>query len=102
MLADLANVFGHLNDMKLSLQGRNVTVSDVKAKLAGLTARMGDWQARIKVGSTNSFLLLKRRLKMNRIYLPDNIKTCILEHLEIVSAEFRLYFNDDTLHVSWY
>ena len=39
---------------------------------------------------------------MNRIDLPDNIKTCIIEHLKIVSAEFRSYFNDDTLHVSWY
>ena len=39
---------------------------------------------------------------MNRINLPDNIKTCIIEHLEIVSAEFRSYFNDDTLHASWY
>ena len=34
--------------------------------------------------------------------MPDNIKTCIIEHLEIVSAEFRSYFNDDTLHASWY
>ena len=39
---------------------------------------------------------------MNRIDLPDNIKTCVLEHLEIVSAEFRSYFNDDTLRVSLY
>ena len=38
---------------------------------------------------------------MNRIDLPDNIKTCIIEHLEIVSAEFRSYFNN-TLYVLWY
>ena len=29
--------------------GRDVTVRDVKDKLAGLTAQMGFWQARIKV-----------------------------------------------------
>ena len=39
---------------------------------------------------------------MNKIDLPNNIKTCIIEHLEIVSAEFRSYFYDDTLYVSWY
>ena len=39
---------------------------------------------------------------MNKIDLPDNIKTCIIKHLEIVSAEFRSYFKDDTLHVSRY
>ena len=79
-----------------------MTVSDVKNKLAGLTALMGVWQARIKVGPTTSFLLLERRLEMNRIDLPDNLKTCIIEHLEIICAEFRSNFNNDTLHVSWY
>ena len=39
---------------------------------------------------------------MKRIDLPDNIKIFIIEHLETVSVEFRSYFNDDTLHVSWY
>ena len=43
MLAYLADVFGPLNDMNLSLQGRDMTVSDVKNKLAGLTAQMGVW-----------------------------------------------------------
>ena len=59
-LAYLADVFGCLNDMNLSLQGRDVTVSDVKDKLAQLTARMGVWQARFKVGSTTTFPLLER------------------------------------------
>ena len=59
-------------------------------------------QARIKIGSTPSFPFLEKRLKINRIDLPDNTKICIMEHLKIVSAVFRSYFNDDTLHVSWY
>ena len=57
MLAYRADVFGHLNDMILYLQGRDVTVSDVKDKLAGITVRMAVWQARFKVGSIFSFLL---------------------------------------------
>ena len=55
-----------------------------------------------KVGPTTLFSFSEKHLKINRIDLPDNIKTCIMEHLEIVSAEFRSYFKDDTLHVSWY
>ena len=93
ILAYLADVFGHFNDINLSLQGRGVTVSDVKNKLAGLTSRMGVWQAQIKLGSTTSFPLLKRLLKMNGIEFLDNIKTCIIEHLEILSAKLRSYFN---------
>ena len=63
MLAYLDVVFGHLNDMNLSLQGRDVTVSNVNNKLAGLTTEMVVWQAQIKVGSTSLFPLLERRLK---------------------------------------
>ena len=74
MLAYLANVFGHLNDMNLPLQDRDVTVSDVKDKLSGLTARMGVWKIRIKVRSTNSFPLLEKRLKMNGIDLQKTLK----------------------------
>jgi len=101
MLAYLTDAFGHINEMNLSLQNRDVTVSDVKDKLAGLTVRIGVWQARIKEGPTTSFPLLNKRLKINRIELPDNIKTYIMEHLEIVSAEFRSCFNGETLHASW-
>ena len=96
MLAYLAYVFGHLNDMNLSLQGRVVTVSDITDKLAGLIARMGVWQAQIKTESTTSFIFLENRPKTNTINLPHNIKTCIREHLQIVSAEFRSYFKCST------
>ena len=49
--------------MNLSLQGRVVTVNDIKDKLAGLTARMGVWQARIKIRSATSFPLLAPKYK---------------------------------------
>ena len=65
MLAYLADVFGHLNNVNLSLQGRDMTASYIEDKLAGLATSMRVWQARIKVGSTTSFPLLERRLKMN-------------------------------------
>ena len=102
MLAYLADVFGHFNEANLSLQGREVTVSDVKDKLAGLCAQMGVWQARLKAGFTISFPLLHKHLEMNKVELPNNIKTCIIKHLEIVCAEFQSYFSDTPLSVSWH
>ena len=36
------------------------------------------------------------------MYREDNIKTYIIEHLEIVCGEFLSYFNNDKLHISWY
>ena len=62
-----------------------MTVSDVKAGWA-------NYSNKSLVGSTTSLPLLDKHLKMNKIELPVNIKTCIIEHLEIVSAEFRSYF----------
>ena len=70
--------------------------------MAGLTAQMRVWEARIKVGSTTWFPLFERCLKMNRIDWPNNMKACIIEDLEIASAEFQSYFNNDTLQVLWY
>ena len=58
MLAYLADVFSPLNSMNLSLQSRDVTVRDVKEKLAGLTARMGVRQAQINVETTTSLALM--------------------------------------------
>ena len=57
MLAYLADVFGHLNDINLS--ARPGCDSDVKDKLAGLTAQIVIWQAGIKVGSLPCFLCWK-------------------------------------------
>ena len=100
MLAYVADVFGHFNKANLSLQGREVTVSDVRDKLAGLCARMGVWQARLQAGLTVSFPLLHKRLEMNKVELPNNTKTCMIKHLEIVCAEFRSHFSDAPLSVS--
>ena len=40
-----ADVFVHLNDTNSSLHSRDVAFSDVKDKVAGLTAQMEVWQA---------------------------------------------------------
>ena len=102
MLAYLADVFGHFSEANLSLQGREVTVSDVRDKLAGLCARLEVWQARLQAGLTVFFPLLYKRLEMNKIELSNNIKTWMIKHMEIVCTEFRSYFSDAPLSVSWH
>uniref|UniRef100_UPI00358E6FFE protein FAM200C-like n=1 Tax=Myxine glutinosa TaxID=7769 RepID=UPI00358E6FFE len=102
MLAYLADIFGRLNEMNQSLQGRDVTVSDVQDKLAGLSARMEVWQARIKAGSTASFPFLDEHLQTQRIELPVSIKDCITRHLDNLCAEFKSYFDDAPLDVPWH
>ena len=57
-LAYLADIFGMLNEVNVCLQGLNITVSEVRDKLAGLSARISVWQSRIQAGFTSSFPLL--------------------------------------------
>uniref|UniRef100_A0A8C4WVN9 Uncharacterized protein n=1 Tax=Eptatretus burgeri TaxID=7764 RepID=A0A8C4WVN9_EPTBU len=101
MLAYLADIFRRLNEMNQSLQGCNVTVSAVQEKLAGMSARMEVWQARIKARSTASFPFLDEDLQTQRIELPVGIKDCITGHLDNLSAEFKSYFDDALLDVPW-
>ncbi|KAF2365033.1 HAT C-terminal dimerization domain [Trinorchestia longiramus] len=102
ILAYLGDIFGRFNEMNQYLQGRDVTVSDVQDKLAGLCARMGVWQAQIKAGSTASFRLLNEHLQTQMIELPVSIKDCITGHLDSLSAEFECYFDDNPLDVPWH
>ena len=62
ILAYLADIFGHLNDMNLFLQGRDVTAT-IKA---GLTVRMGVWQARFKVESTTYYISFVGKAAKNK------------------------------------
>ena len=100
MLAFLVDIFGHFNKLNLSLQRRDVTISDVKDKLVGLSARMEVWQERLKADCTASFPLLHKHLEINKIKLTHNIKICMIKHLEIICAEFRFYSNNIPLPVS--
>ena len=102
MLAYLPDVFGRLNEINITLQGRDITVSDVQDKLVGLSARMAVWLARIKDGSTASFPSLDELLHVKGIELPVGLKNDIIQHLESVVAEFGRYFDDAPLVVPWH
>ncbi|QQP39543.1 Uncharacterized protein FKW44_020461, partial [Caligus rogercresseyi] len=95
MLAYLADIFGRLNEMNQSLQGHDTSLPDC-------LLQMGVWQARIEAGSTASFLFLDEHLQTQRIELPIGIKDCIIGHLDILSAEFKSYFDDAPLDVPWH
>ncbi|KAF2358617.1 hypothetical protein FHG87_010625 [Trinorchestia longiramus] len=68
--------------------------------LAGLSAQMGVWEARIKAGSTASFSFMDEHLQTQRNELPVSIKDCIPGHLEILPAELESYSDDTPLHIS--
>ena len=67
-------MFSHLNDISICLQGCDVTVCEVKDELAGLTAQVSIWKAKIESESFDSFLLPDKYLAMINIQLLTHAK----------------------------
>ena len=80
----MADVFGHLNDVNSCLQGRDVTVCDVRHQLAGLTAQTLVKKARTDSESFNEFPFLNEYIAVNNIKLPTHVNKYII----VLFAEF--------------
>ena len=72
-LAYLADIFGTLNEVNVTLQGRKASVSDVKDKL-GLKARIALWIRRLHRVNVTAFPLLNAFLLDKQLDLPDDLK----------------------------
>jgi hypothetical protein len=46
-LAYLADIFSHLNDLNISLQGSEVTVLDANEKIAAFQKKLALWKGRV-------------------------------------------------------
>ncbi|QQP53813.1 Protein ZBED8-like [Caligus rogercresseyi] len=102
-LAYLADIFGTLNEVNVTLQGREASVSDVKDKLAGLGARIALWIRRLHRGNVAAFPLLDAFLLDKQLDLPDDLKESIAAHLERLTSEFKAYFDGvEPAYYPWY
>ena len=70
--------------------------------LLGFVLKWESSRHKSKIDSTAWLRFLDDCLKMNRTELLFGIKTYIVKHLEIVSAQFQSDFSDTRLDVSWY
>lgn len=61
-LAYLADIFAHLNEINMSLQGPAVTIVDATERLKGFLAKLPLWKRRVDTGNTANFSLLEEVL----------------------------------------
>ncbi|QQP31356.1 Uncharacterized protein FKW44_024932 [Caligus rogercresseyi] len=102
-LAYLADIFGTLNEVNVTLQGLEASVSDVKDKLAGLGARIALWIRRLHRGNVAAFPLLDAFLLDKQLDLPDDLKESIAAHFERLTSEFKAYFDGvEPAYYPWY
>ena len=58
-LAYMADIFGHMNDTNLSIQGTTVNMMDAAERLQALLAKLPLWKRRIEVGNYANFPILE-------------------------------------------
>jgi hypothetical protein len=95
-LAYLADIFSHLNDLNISLQGSEVTVLDANEKIAAFQPSL--WKRRVAKDNYPNFPNLENVILSGEGVLetvPDWIKGDILSHLETLMHSFDDYFVQD-------
>jgi hypothetical protein len=99
-LAYLADIFSHLNDLSISLQGSEVTVLDTNEKTAAFQQKPALWKRRVAKDNHANFPTLENVVFSGEGVLetvPDWIRGDILSHLENLIHSFDDYFVQDEL-----
>jgi hypothetical protein len=99
-LAYLADIFSHLNDLNISLQGSEVTVLDVNEKIAVFQQKLALWKRRVATENYANFPNLENVVLSGGGVLetvPDWTQGDILSHLKNLMHSFDEYFIQDEL-----
>ena len=77
-LAYLADIFTRLNEVNLYLQGRNVTVFNVKNKISSLLRKLKFWRSCLENNNVTCFATLSDFFIENDYHLDEDIYVQIL------------------------
>ena len=91
-LAYLADVFGILNSLNFSLQGRGVTILDGGEKVRSFRDKLTLWGRRVNSGNFANFPLLDEITSDLSHPAGPKIRADIITHLETLQVNFEGYF----------
>ncbi|KAE8287511.1 Zinc finger MYM-type protein 6 [Larimichthys crocea] len=92
-LGYLAHVFTKLNELNLSLQGKDSHILRMYEKVEGFTKKLNMWQKKCEEGDVSHFPLLHAHLVSSAVTRAPVIKL-VEEHLSKLSTDFNQYFQD--------
>lgn len=98
-LAYLADIFTKLNDVSLSLQGKNVNIFNTKDKLRSLLRKLQYWTVAVEENNMDPFPTLNDFSQESNSKIDEEIRKEIISHLKSITAALNEYFpqlNDDT------
>lgn len=91
-LAYLADIFSHLNDLNVSLQGRQVNILDAKEKIGAFSQKLELWKSRVFNANYCNFPTLENVILLDEgANTPEWIQEEIFNHLENLGNEFDRY-----------
>lgn len=102
-LAYLTDIFGHMNEVSLSMQGHAVTIMDAAETLQALLAKLPLWKRRVETHNYANFPILEEVLLQSGVERPKTLSvslhTEMCRHLETLQNSFKGYFCSDDLKV---
>ncbi|XP_068209197.1 protein FAM200C-like [Palaemon carinicauda] len=98
-LSYLADIFGHLNDLNLSMQGMFANYIDCTEKVEAFKKKISLWKRRIQGGNVGRFPILdeKHGDKIIQRMLVENI----VAHLSLLETTMAQYFPMDHSFPEW-
>nr|XP_039253417.1 zinc finger BED domain-containing protein 5-like [Styela clava] len=91
-LAYLSDIFTHLNEVSISLQGNKVTYFKAQGTILALQRKINLWKECILEGKHECFGNLCEYLLSNQLVLQEKIKEAIFKHLTNLAESIEKYF----------
>jgi hypothetical protein len=102
-LAYLADIFNHMNEINLLIQGPEVAITDATEKLQAFLAKLSIWKKRVEADIVANFQMLEEVLYQDgreiQNSLSISLKREICEHRETLQNSFKSYFYLDGIKV---
>ena len=104
-LAYLADIFGHLNEINLSIQGPDITIIDAKKRLQAFQAKLPLWKRRLETDNFANFPMLEEVITQSRINnietLSPSLRGNMCKNLNRLQQSFKSYCPDDLNFELW-
>ena len=92
-LAYLVDIFGRMNELNLSLQGKDKTIINFIDVLSAFQAKLQLWERKMAIDKIGMFPTLNELLEDTEdVWLDDNVKSQIINNLQSLRSEFAKYF----------
>ena len=90
-LCYLSDIFAKLNDLNLSLQGKNCDIFTSNDKIESFIKKISIWKSRVEKNSFEMFSGVDNFV-IEKIHRKTFIAKTIVDHLKALEIQFRTYF----------